>query len=44
MKITYMGLSKLVDLGTVLKTYFGTPQYIAPEVVTRTGQLLHPEG
>jgi len=33
-KITDMGLSKLVDLGTVLKTFCGTPQYIAPEVVT----------
>jgi len=32
-KITDMGLSKLVDLGTVLKTFCGTPQYIAPEVV-----------
>lgn len=33
-KITDMGLSKLVDLGTVLKTFCGTPQYIAPEIVT----------
>ena len=32
-KITDMGLSKLVDLGTVLKTFCGTPQYIAPEVI-----------
>ena len=32
-KITDMGLSKLVDLGTVLKTFCGTPQYIAPEIV-----------
>ena len=31
--MTDMGLSKLVDLGTVLKTFCGTPQYIAPEVV-----------
>lgn len=36
-KITDMGLSKLVDLGTVLKTFCGTPQYIAPEVVTSAG-------
>merc|ERR1712059_124430 len=33
-KITDMGLSKLVDLGTVLRTFCGTPQYIAPEVVS----------
>ena len=33
-KITDMGLSKLVDLGSVLKTMCGTPQYIAPEIIT----------
>ena len=32
-----MVLSKLVDLGTVLKTFSGTRQYIAPEVVTSAG-------
>ena len=36
-KITDMGLSKLVDLGTVLKTFCGTPQYIAPEVFKGSG-------
>ena len=36
-KITDMGLSKLVDLGTVLKTFCGTPQYIAPEVIKGSG-------
>lgn len=36
-KITDMGLSKLVDLGTVLKTFCGTPQYIAPEIVAGAG-------
>ena len=36
-KITDMGLSKLVDLGTVLKTFCGTPQYIAPEVIQGQG-------
>jgi len=32
-KVTDMGLSKLVDLDTVLKTICGTPMYIAPEVL-----------
>ena len=32
-KITDMGLSKLVSLGTELKTFCGTPHYIAPEIV-----------
>ena len=36
-KITDMGLSKLVDLGTILKTCFGTPQYTAPEIVAGAG-------
>ncbi len=36
-KITDMGLSKLVNLETVLKTFCGTPQYIAPEVVSSAG-------
>ncbi|CAB4069899.1 CHEK2 [Lepeophtheirus salmonis] len=33
-KISDMGLSKLVDLESVLKTFVGTPQYLAPEVLT----------
>ena len=36
-KITDMGLSKLVNLETVLKTFCGTPQYISPEVVSGAG-------
>jgi len=32
-KVTDMGLSKLVDLDTVLKTMCGTPLYIAPEIL-----------
>ena len=38
-KITDMGLSKLVDLNTVMKTFCGTPQYIAPEIVLGAGRL-----
>lgn len=36
-KITDMGLSKLVDLGTVLRTYCGTPGYLAPEILLTYG-------
>jgi len=36
-KITDMGLSKLINLDTVLKTFCGTPQYMAPEVVSAGG-------
>ncbi len=32
-KVTDMGLSKFVDMGTHLKTFVGTPQYIAPELL-----------
>jgi len=32
-KITDMGLSKLVDIESKLKTFCGTPQYLAPEVL-----------
>ena len=32
-KIIDMGWCILVDLGSILKTFFGTPQYIAQEVV-----------
>lgn len=32
-KITDMGLSKLVDTDSLLKTFCGTPQYLAPEVL-----------
>ena len=36
-KITDMGLSKLINLETILKAFCGTPQYIAPEVVSGAG-------
>ena len=32
-KVTDLGLSKFVDMNTHLKTFCGTPQYIAPEVL-----------
>ena len=32
-KISDMGLSKLVDHTTFLQTFCGTPQYLAPEVL-----------
>ncbi|KAK0084093.1 hypothetical protein PV326_006419 [Microctonus aethiopoides] len=35
-KITDFGMSKFVDAQTMMKTYCGTPSYVAPEIV-RTG-------
>ena len=32
-KVTDLGLSKFVDVHTHLKTFCGTPQYLAPEVL-----------
>jgi len=42
-KITDMGLSKLVDQ-TILKTFCGTPQYIAPEVLKASSGIGLREG
>ena len=33
-KVTDLGLSKFVDMHTHLKTFCGTPQYLAPEILT----------
>jgi len=32
-KVTDLGLSKFVDIGEQLKTFCGTPNYLAPEVL-----------
>ena len=32
-KVTDLGLSKFLDMDTHLKTFCGTPQYLAPEVL-----------
>lgn len=37
-KVADFGLAKIVDAATMLKTMCGTPSYLAPEVVTQTGQ------
>lgn len=40
LKITDFGLSKLVDENTALKTYCGTPSYLAPEVIKARHQKI----
>ena len=37
-KVTDFGLSKFFDATTVLKTFCGTPNYLAPEVLTSKGE------
>jgi len=37
-KVTDMGLSKLVNLGNELKTFCGTPNYLAPEIIVMTAR------
>ena len=39
-QITDFGLSKLVDENTALKTYCGTPSYLAPEVIKARHQKI----
>ncbi|KAK2162873.1 hypothetical protein LSH36_90g05044 [Paralvinella palmiformis] len=36
-KVTDFGLSKFVDANTMMKTFCGTPQYLAPEVLKTGG-------
>jgi len=37
-KISDFGLSRIVDEGVFMKTMCGTPQYVAPEILTSAGQ------
>ena len=37
MKIIDFGLSKQIDTGNLTKTYCGTSEYLAPEMITQTG-------
>ncbi|XP_078336963.1 serine/threonine-protein kinase Chk2-like [Crassostrea virginica] len=36
-KVTDFGLSKVVDAGTMMKTFCGTPFYLAPEILLTVG-------
>ncbi|XP_053987689.1 serine/threonine-protein kinase Chk2-like [Hylaeus anthracinus] len=37
-KVSDFGLSKLVDAQTMMKTFCGTPMYVAPEILFSTGR------
>ncbi|XP_078336961.1 serine/threonine-protein kinase Chk2-like [Crassostrea virginica] len=37
LKVTDFGLSKFVDAGTMMKTFCGTPSYLAPEILLTVG-------
>ena len=36
-KVTDFGLSKFVDAGSIMKTFCGTPTYLAPEILVTAG-------
>ena len=36
-QVTDFGLSKFVDAGTMMKTFCGTPSYLAPEILLTVG-------
>lgn len=37
-KVSDFGLSKLVDAQTMMKTFCGTPMYVAPEIIANIGR------
>lgn len=37
-KVSDFGLSKLVDAQTMMKTFCGTPMYVAPEILSTIGR------
>lgn len=38
-KVSDFGLSKLVDAQTMMKTFCGTPMYVAPEILSNIGRV-----
>jgi len=43
LKVTDFGLSKFVDTQSMLKTYCGTPNYLAPEILKTQGAGVYTE-
>lgn len=37
-KVSDFGMSKLVDAKTMMKTFCGTPMYVAPEILANLGR------
>lgn len=37
-KVSDFGLAKLVDAQTMMKTFCGTPMYVAPEILSNLGR------
>lgn len=37
-KVSDFGLAKLVDAKTMMKTFCGTPMYVAPEILNNLGR------
>jgi len=37
LKIIDFGLAKMLDTGSTTKTYCGTPEYLAPEMIAQAG-------
>lgn len=38
-KVSDFGLAKLVDAQTMMRTFCGTPMYVAPEILSNLGRI-----